>query len=162
MTGVAVTDDDVLPGAASTARDLMWLLAAAEATGGAHDCVEAAAAYAKERQQFGRPIGTYQAVKHHCANMLVAAELATAAVWDAARAAGGPTDQFSLACAAAAALAIPAFYENAQLHIQVHGGIGFTWEHDGHLVLRRAATLASLVDAPAAARAGRRRRRWRG
>ena len=153
FSGTPVSDEHVLPGAAATARDLVWLLTAAEAAGGAHACVDASAAYAKDRTQFGRPIGTYQAVKHHCANMLVAAELATAAVWDAARAATGPADQCSLACATAAVLAIPAFYENAQLHIQIHGGIGFTWEHDGHLVLRRAATLAALVDAGDAAAA---------
>ena len=74
-------------------------------------------------------------------------------MWDAARAADGPADQFALACASAAALAIPAFYRNSQLNIQVHGGIGFTWEHDGHLILRRAATLASVVDAGDAAAA---------
>jgi alkylation response protein AidB-like acyl-CoA dehydrogenase len=151
LAGVAVADDAVLVGAAAVTRDLARLLVAAEAVGGAHGCVDAASAYARERLQFGRPIGTYQAVKHHCANMLVAAELATAAVWDAARAADAAAEQLSLACASAAALAVPAFYVNAQLHIQVHGGIGFTWEHDGHLVLRRAATLAALVDAADAA-----------
>jgi alkylation response protein AidB-like acyl-CoA dehydrogenase len=147
LDGAVVGADAVLPGAAGVARDLTRLLFAAEAAGGAHDCVDAASAYAKVRIQFGRPIGTYQAVKHHCANMLVAAELATAAVWDAARAADAPADQFSLACAGAAALAMPAYFRNAQLNIQVHGGIGFTWEHDGHLHLRRATTLAALVDA---------------
>jgi alkylation response protein AidB-like acyl-CoA dehydrogenase len=151
--GVGVADEQVIPGAASVARELTWLLAAAEAVGGAHDCVESATAYAKDRLQFGRPIGMFQAVKHHCANMLVAAELGTAAVWDAARAADGPADQFSLACAAAATLAIPAFYRNSQLNIQVHGGIGFTWEHDCHLILRRAATLASVVASADAAAA---------
>jgi alkylation response protein AidB-like acyl-CoA dehydrogenase len=111
-----------------------------------------AAEYAKVREQFGRPIATYQAVKHHCANMLVATELATAAVWDAARAASGDdADQRSLTCAMAAALAVPAADECAQLCIQVHGGIGFTWEHDAHLYLRRATTIESLLDAAAAA-----------
>jgi hypothetical protein len=147
LDGAAVGADRVLVDAAGVARDVARLLVAAEAAGGAHDCVDAASAYAKDRIQFGRPIGTYQAVKHHCANMLVAAELATAAVWDAARAADGDAGQFSLACAGAAALALPAFFRNAQLDIQVHGGIGFTWEHDGHLLLRRATTLAALVNA---------------
>jgi alkylation response protein AidB-like acyl-CoA dehydrogenase len=151
--GVVLDIDDVLSGAASTARDLTRLLAAAEAVGGAHECVDTASAYAKDRMQFGRPIGMFQAVKHHCANMLVTAELATASVWDAARAADGPADQFSLACASAAALGIFAYSRNAQLNIQVHGGIGFTWEHDGHLILRRAATLASVVGADDAAAA---------
>jgi hypothetical protein len=88
----------------------------------------------------------YQAVKHHCANMLVAAELATAAVWDAARAAETGGDQLSLTAAMAAALALPAADQNAQLNIQVHGGIGFTWEHDAHLYLRRATALEAIID----------------
>ncbi len=103
------------------------------------------------REQFGRPIAMYQAVKHHCANMLVATELATAAVWDAARAASTGGDQLSLTAALAATLAVPAGDFCAQLNIQVHGGIGFTWEHDAHLYLRRATAIESIVDAEAAA-----------
>ncbi len=102
--------------------------------------------------QFGRPIATFEAVKHHCANMLVASELATAAVWDAARAAGEGGDQFSLAAAEAAALALVAADECANLNIQVHGGIGFTWEHDAHLYLRRATALEAVAGGEAAAR----------
>ena len=113
-----------------------------------------AAQYAKEREQFGRPIAMFQAVKHHCANMLVATELATAAVWDAARAASAGGDQFSLTAAMAAALAMPAADLCANLNIQVHGGIGFTWEHDAHLYLRRAAALGAIVDAEEAAVGG--------
>ena len=92
----------VLRGAFPVARQLAWILAAAEAAGGAQECVENAAAYAKDRLQFGRPIAMFQAVKHHCANMLVAAELATAAVWDAGRAASGDAEHFALAAATAA------------------------------------------------------------
>ena len=126
-------------------------LLAAEAVGGAADCVDAAVDYAKVRQQFGRTIATFQAVKHHCANMLVAAEAAIAAVWDASRAASEDEDQFRLAAASAAALAFPAYARNAELNIQVHGGIGFTWEHDAHLHLRRALVTTALFggDAPA-------------
>ncbi len=131
--------------------DLARLVTAAEATGVAIECTEQAAAYAKVRVQFGRPIATFEAVKHHCANMLVAAELATAAVWDAARAAEEGGDQLSLAAAMAAALALAAADECAQLNIQVHGGIGFTWEHDAHVYLRRATALEAVVDAEAAA-----------
>src|SRR5438105_1412343 len=87
----------------------------------------------------GRP---RQAVKHHCANMLVAAELAAASVWDAARAAPG-TAELSHAAAIAATLAVPAADLCANLNIQVHGGIGFTWEHDAHLYLRRALNIAA-------------------
>ena len=129
------------------------MLVGAEAAGGAQECVDRATEYAKVRQQFGRPIAMFQAVKHHCANMLVASELATAAVWDGARAASSGGDQFALAAAVAGVEAIPAFLRNAQLNIQVHGGVGFTWEHDGHMLLRRAAVLVALFDADAAARA---------
>jgi alkylation response protein AidB-like acyl-CoA dehydrogenase len=148
---VAVDGDQILRGGAPTARTVARTLLAAEAAGGAQECVDRATEYAKQREQFGRVIGMFQAVKHHCANMLVAAERATAAVWDAARAAGGAPEQFELASAVAAVEAVPAFLANSQLNIQVHGGIGFTWEHDAHLLLRRAATLAALVDVDTAA-----------
>jgi hypothetical protein len=138
---------EVLPGARQKLLDFARLLFAAEATGVARECTELAAEYAKVRIQFGRPIAMYQAVKHHCANMLVATELATAAVWDAARAASGDPAQFSLTAAMAAALAIPAADLAANLDMQVHGGIGFTWEHDTHLYLRRATAIAAIVDA---------------
>ena len=132
---------EVIPGGRRILVDLARLLVAAECTGVAVECTEQAAAYAKVRVQFGRPIAMFQAVKHHCANMLVASELATAAVWDAARAAEEGGDQLSYAAAMAAALALSAGDECAQLNIQVHGGIGFTWEHDAHLYLRRATAL---------------------
>ena len=143
---------EVIPGGRRLLVDLARLIVAAEASGIATECTEQAAAYAKVRVQFGRPIATFQAVKHHCANMLVASELATAAVWDAARAAEEGGDQLSLATAMAAALALSAADECAQLNIQVHGGIGFTWEHDAHMYLRRATALEALVDPEAAAR----------
>ncbi len=142
---------EVLPGGRQVLTDLARSILAAEAAGVARECTEQASGYAKVREQFGRPIATFQAVKHHCANMLVAAELATAAVWDAARAAAAGGDQFSYTAAIAATQAVPAASENAQLNIQVHGGIGFTWEHDAHLYLRRAAAIEALVDAEAAA-----------
>jgi alkylation response protein AidB-like acyl-CoA dehydrogenase len=143
----------IIPGAQQVLLDLARLLFAAEATGIARECTEMAAEYAKVREQFGRPIAMYQAVKHHCANMLVAAELATAAVWDAARAGEAGGDQLSYAAAMAAALAVPAADLDANLNIQVHGGIGFTWEHDAHLYLRRATAIESVIDAEAAASA---------
>ena len=111
-----------------------------------------AAAYAKERVQFGRPIGTFQAVKHHCANMAVATELATSAVWDAARAAAAGGDQLTYAAAVAATLAGPAADLCANLNTQVHGGIAITWEHDAHLFMRRATTLLGLLEPDRAAR----------
>ena len=142
---------EVLPGARRALVDLSRLLLSAEAVGVARECTEQAAEYAKVREQFGRPIAMYQAVKHHCANMAVSAELATCLVWDAARAAEAGGDEFSLAAAMAATVALPAADECANLNIQVHGGIGFTWEHDAHLYLRRATALYSLLDVEAAA-----------
>src|SRR5580692_9336882 len=140
----------LLAGARRLLTDTARAVFAAEAIGIAAETTQQAAEYAKIRIQFGRPIATFQAVKHHCANMLVAAELATAATWDAGRAAdaarddsgGAAADQFSYTAAIAATLAIPAAAANASLNIQVHGGIGFTWEHDAHLYLRRAAAVA--------------------
>ena len=142
---------EVLPGARRALVDLSRLLLSAEAVGVARECTEQAAEYAKVREQFGRPIAMYQAVKHHCANMAVSAELATCLVWDAARAAEAGGDEFSLTAAMAATVALPAADECANLNIQVHGGIGFTWEHDAHLYLRRATALYSLLDVEAAA-----------
>jgi len=141
----------VLPGARGLLTDVARAVLAAEAAGVAAETTEQAAEYAKIRQQFGRPIATFQAVKHHCANMLVAAELATAAAWDAGRAGLGGGDQLSYTAAIAAALAGPAAVGNANLNIQVHGGIGFTWEHDAHLYLRRATAIAAVLNTERAA-----------
>ncbi|HWA64905.1 MAG TPA: acyl-CoA dehydrogenase [Mycobacteriales bacterium] len=141
----------VLPGAARTLLELARVILSAEAVGVARTCTELGAEYAKVREQFGRPIATFQGVKHHCANMLVATELATAAVWDAARAAATGGDQARIAAAAAATLAAPAAYLCANLSIQVHGGIGFTWEHDLHLFLRRGTAIGAFLSADDAA-----------
>jgi 3-oxochol-4-en-24-oyl-CoA dehydrogenase len=157
---------ELLAGGRQALLDLARLIVAAEATGIATECTQQAADYAKARLQFGRPIGMFEAVKHHCANMLVASELATCLVWDAARAAEEGGDQRAFTAAMAAAVALPAADECAQLNIQVHGGIGFTWEHDAHLYLRRATALEAVLDAEAASsdvtdlvRAGTRRHR---
>ncbi len=142
----------VIRGGHQAFLDAARVLLAAEATGVASVVTEMAAQYARDRIQFGRPIGTYQAVKHHCANMAVAAELATSAVWDAARAGHSGDAERSYSAAIAATLAVPAAVQNAQLNIQVHGGIGFTWEHDAHLYLRRAMAIAAVLDGDEAAR----------
>jgi alkylation response protein AidB-like acyl-CoA dehydrogenase len=147
-----VTPEALLPGASDYTRAVLRLLVAAEAVGAARACVDMATEYATVREQFGRTIGTFGPVKHHLANMLVAAEIATAAVWDAARAAEAPAAEFSLAAAGAAVLAIDALAFNADLNVQVHGGIGYTWEHDAHLFQRRSYTLRALVSPDAAAR----------
>ncbi|MBV8463759.1 MAG: acyl-CoA dehydrogenase family protein [Acidimicrobiales bacterium] len=144
-----VQDADVLARAARPALAVARTLGAAEGVGVMAACTDAAVAYANERVQFGRTIGTFQAVKHHCADMLVAAELATAAVWDAARAWDDSAEEFELAAAMAAHLTFAPAVHNAQMNIQVHGGIGFTWEHDAHLFLRRALALEALLGSPA-------------
>jgi alkylation response protein AidB-like acyl-CoA dehydrogenase len=141
LTGTPAAE--VLPGAAGVAARLLRTLAAAEAAGGARATLDTALAYAKVREQFGRTIGSFQAVKHHLANMLIRSELAVAAAWDAARATPGP--EADLAAAVAATVALDAYLQNSRMNIQLHGGIGFTWEHDAHLYLRRATALAALA-----------------
>jgi 3-oxochol-4-en-24-oyl-CoA dehydrogenase len=141
----------VMPGARRVLVDLARVILSADAVGVARECTEMGAAYSKERIQFGRPIAMYQAVKHHCANMAVATELATSAVWDAARASATGGDQLSWAAAVAATLAAPAADLCANLNTQVHGGIAITWEHDAHLYMRRATTLLHYLAAADAA-----------
>ncbi len=141
----------VLSGARKLLTDVARAVLAAEATGVAAETTEMAAEYAKVRQQFGRPIATFQAVKHHVANMLVAREQATAATWDAGRAGTGGGDQFSYTAAVAAVLAVPAALGNANLNTQVLGGIGMTWEHDAHLYMRRATAIEAVLSAEQAA-----------
>lgn len=125
--------------------DLFATLAAVEAAGVASWCVHTATEYAKVRVQFGRPIGSFQAVKHLCAQMLCRSEQASAVAWDAARCVDEAPQELPLAAAVAAAIAVDAAAENAKDCIQVLGGIGFTWEHDAHLYLRRAVSLRQML-----------------
>ncbi|TYB48119.1 acyl-CoA dehydrogenase [Actinomadura chibensis] len=143
VDGVAVPDERVLdvPGA----RALAVVVLGAEACGVAGRALDDAVAYAKLREQFGRPIGQFQGVKHRCARMLIAVERARAAVWDAARALRETREQRSYASAVAAVLAADAAVQCAEGNIQIHGGIGYTYEHDAHLLYRRALTLRALL-----------------
>ncbi|MUL82114.1 MULTISPECIES: acyl-CoA dehydrogenase [unclassified Mycolicibacterium] len=131
------------------ARAVISTLLSAEAVGVARWATDTATAYAKIREQFGRPIGQFQAIKHKCAGMIAETERATAAVWDAARALDdaqedeSATTHFEFAAAVAATLAPAAAQHTAQDCIQVHGGIGFTWEHDANVYYRRALVLAA-------------------
>jgi alkylation response protein AidB-like acyl-CoA dehydrogenase len=143
VDGAAIPAERILKGAARAAVTYFRILAAAEAVGSAMACLETATDYVKTREQFGRPVGTFQAVKHHCANMLIDIEMTVAATWDAARAADVESAWF--AAAVAASHAARAQVKAARLNIQLHGGIGFTWEHDAHLYLRRADTVAAVV-----------------
>ncbi|RAS70229.1 alkylation response protein AidB-like acyl-CoA dehydrogenase [Lentzea atacamensis] len=118
-------------------------LMAAEASGIAAWCLNTAVSYARQRQQFGRAIGSFQAVKHLCVEMLCRAEQASSVAWDAAGSVG--EDEQPLAAAVAAAVALDAAVRNAKDCIQVLGGVGFTWEHDAHRYLRRALSLQQLA-----------------
>src|SRR4051812_36932707 len=124
-------------------QDLAITMLAAECSGGAAWCVETAAEYARVREQFGRPIGQFQAVKHRCADMLCALEQARAVAWDASRPASD--DEAPLTASVAGTLVPDAFFRCAKDCIQVLGGIGFTWEHDAHLYLKRAAAIRALT-----------------
>jgi alkylation response protein AidB-like acyl-CoA dehydrogenase len=142
LTDVAVPAERRLPTLdTAEVEELAAVLAAAESSGVAGWCLNAARDYAATRRQFGRVIGSFQAVKHICAHMLCRSEEAGVVAWDAARAAGGVPPERQLAAAVAASVALDAGVENAKDCIQVLGGIGFTWEHDAHLYLRRALSL---------------------
>lgn len=126
--------------------DLAATMAAAEAAGVARWLLTTATEYAKVREQFGKPIGSFQAIKHMCAEMLLRSEQASVAAADAARAAGESDDQqLSIAAALAASVGIEAATANAKDCIQVLGGIGITWEHDAHLYLRRAYGIGQFL-----------------
>ncbi|MEU8916672.1 acyl-CoA dehydrogenase [Streptomyces nigrescens] len=126
-------------------RDLAGVLWAAESCGTASWALHTAAEHAAVREQFGRPIGQFQAVKHLCADMLVRYEQAAALVWDAARALHEPPAVRGLVAALATATALDAAVSCAKDCIQILGGIGFTWEHDAHLHLRRATVARQLL-----------------
>jgi alkylation response protein AidB-like acyl-CoA dehydrogenase len=114
------------------------VILAAEGLGAASRLLEIGVAYAKERQAFGRPIGSYQAIKHMLVDVYVEVEQLRSLVWWAAWAAGHAPGELPLAAAAAKAAAATTLEHAAETVIQVHGGIGFTWEHDAHLYWRRA------------------------
>jgi alkylation response protein AidB-like acyl-CoA dehydrogenase len=133
----------------SQVRDLALAALAAEQLGGAARCLDMAVGYAKVREQFGRPIGSFQAIKHKCANMLLDVECGRSAVQAASEAAAGRQPDAPLAAVLAYAHCSRAFTRAAKECIQVHGGIGYTWEHDAHLYLRRAKSSELLFGPPA-------------
>ena len=125
-----------------------WLAIAADALGGAQACLDRTVGYAQERIQFGRAIGSFQAVKHRLADMMVAIEQARSAVYWAACAIDEGTDEAQFAVHAAKAFACDTYLLCAGEMIQLHGGIGFTWEHDAHLYFKRARSNANLLGTP--------------
>ncbi|MBE8516965.1 acyl-CoA/acyl-ACP dehydrogenase [Amycolatopsis sp. H6(2020)] len=130
--------------------DIASVCLAAEQAGGARRVLETSAEYARTRHQFGRPIGSFQAVKHKCADMLVQVELAEASAREAARLHDEDPANLPAAAATAHACCSRAYLFAAMENIQVHGGIGFTWEHPAHLHFRRAKSGQLLFGGPAA------------
>jgi alkylation response protein AidB-like acyl-CoA dehydrogenase len=122
-----------------------FVTVAAEALGGAQACLDRTVAYARERVQFGRAIGSFQAYKHRLADMMIEIEQARSAVYWAACAADEGSDEAALAVHAAKSFAADTFFMCAGNMIQLHGGIGFTWEHDAHLYFKRARAIQSML-----------------
>ncbi|MDI1328509.1 MAG: acyl-CoA/acyl-ACP dehydrogenase [Brevundimonas sp.] len=148
-----VGDDSLLgaPGTAAAAVRRMLavgtVMLAAEQLGGAERALEISTEYAKQRVQFGRVIGSFQAIKHKLADMMLAVESARSALYYAVRLLDVP-DAMAEAAATAGACCSEAFLQCAGDTIQIHGGIGFTWEHDAHLYFKRARASAALLGGP--------------
>jgi alkylation response protein AidB-like acyl-CoA dehydrogenase len=131
------------------ALDLAAIALAAEQVGGAQRCLDLSVAYAKQRVQFGRAIGGFQAIKHKCADMMVRVETARSAVYYAACVAAEDRSELGVAASLAKAYCSEAYYFCAAESIQIFGGIGFTWEYDPHLYFKRARASESLLGTPA-------------
>ena len=119
-----------------------------EMVGGAQKVLETSVDYAKERMQFGRPIGSFQAIKHKCADMLVEIELAKSAAYYAAAAAAEGDEELPALAALAKGLASDAYRNAAAENIQIHGGVGFTWDNDAHLYFKRAKSSEVFLGDP--------------
>jgi alkylation response protein AidB-like acyl-CoA dehydrogenase len=145
---VRASDGDPLAGDPLPALDRVEIALAAELVGIAQRAMEMAVDYAKEREQFGRPIGAYQAVSHRCAQMMLEVESARSTTLYAAWAADHEPEWLALAASMAKAFAADAGWRVTASSLQVHGGIGFTWEHDLHFFLKRAKTDGHLLGTP--------------
>ena len=121
---------------------------AAEQVGGAELAMEMAVEYAIDRKQFGRPIGSFQAIKHKCADMLLEVESAKSAAYYAAWCAAQSNDELPAMASLAKSYCSEAFFRAASENIQIHGGIGFTWEHPAHLYFKRAKSSELLFGNP--------------
>jgi alkylation response protein AidB-like acyl-CoA dehydrogenase len=131
------------------ALDRAAVALAAEQVGGAQRCLDLAVAYAKEREQFGRPIGSFQAIQHKCADMMVAVESARSASYYAACVAADGGADLALAASLAKAFCSDAYFRCAADCLQIHGGVGFTWEYDVHLYFKRARSTEVFLGDPA-------------
>ncbi len=140
-----IGEDGGAEGGLARTSDIATVLLAAEQVGAAARCLDMAVDYAKSRIQFGRPIGSFQAIKHRCADMLVMVEGARSAVVHAAAA---DADELPVAASVAKLSASEALLHTALDNMRIHGGIGFTWEHDAHLYVRRAKSAELAFGAP--------------
>jgi alkylation response protein AidB-like acyl-CoA dehydrogenase len=140
--------DSDAAGALRTTLQQAAVCLSAEMVGGAQVCLDMAVQYSKDRYQFGRPIGSFQAVKHRCADMLVDVECARSAVMYAAWAVEERPEELATVAPLTKAFASDAYVDCANNNIYVHGGIGYTWEHDAHLYLRRAMATKVLLGTP--------------
>lgn len=151
FNGVAVGGSSLLGDPdADGIRHLLALGSAAlavEQVGGAQRCLDTAVEYARTRHQFGRPVGSFQAIKHRCAEMLMRVEHARSTAYHAVRVTDYP-EEFAIASPLAASVSSESYVWAAGENIQIHGGIGFTWEHDAHLYLKRAKSSALLLGDP--------------
>jgi alkylation response protein AidB-like acyl-CoA dehydrogenase len=131
-----------------TVLDLAAVALAAEQVGGAQKVLEMAVDYAKVRVQFGRPIGSFQAIKHKCADMLLEVESAKSAAYYGMWCASEMNDELPSTASLAKAYCSEAYFHAAAENIQIHGGIGFTWEHPAHLYFKRAKSSELLFGDP--------------
>ena len=129
----------------SKALDLAGIALAAEQVGGAQQCLDMSVEYAKEREQFGRAIGSFQAIKHKCANMMVDVEAARSAVYYAACVAAEDSEELAVNASLAQATASDAYFRCAADCVQIHGGVGITWEYDVHLYFKRAKSSETFL-----------------
>jgi alkylation response protein AidB-like acyl-CoA dehydrogenase len=129
----------------SKTLDLAAVALSAEQVGGAQRCLDLSVAYAKQREQFGRPIGSFQAIKHKCADMMLRVESARSASYYAACVAAEDGDELSRAASLAQAYCSDAYFQCAADSIQIHGGVGFTWEYDVHLYFKRAKSSETFL-----------------
>jgi alkylation response protein AidB-like acyl-CoA dehydrogenase len=134
--------------AISKMLDLAAVALAAEQVGGAQKVLEMAVEYAKVRVQFGRPIGSFQAIKHKCADMLLEVESAKSAAYYAGWAAAEDNDELPVVASLAKSYCSEAYFHATAENIQIHGGIGFTWEHPAHLYFKRAKSSELLFGDP--------------
>jgi alkylation response protein AidB-like acyl-CoA dehydrogenase len=139
---------DAAAAALAVTLDRAAVALAAEQVGGARQCLDMSVAYAKTRLQFGRPIGSFQAIKHKCAEMLVAVESARSAAAYAGWVAAYRPAELPAAASLAKAFCSDTYFRTAGQTIQIHGGIGFTWEHDAHLHFKRAKSAGLLLGDP--------------